>query len=274
MNTLLVPSDFSTSAENALQYAVAMAKEYKFEVYLYHVVQLSAPSVSHIVYVDDFSALVKDTEKKMQERVSSLAFEHPEVQFSSKVESGLLLDSINDMCAAINPVAIVMGITGEGNAIDKMIGSNAVLAMKNLNTPLLIIPHNTFFTPVTKICMACDLKNVLTATPLASIKAFTKLFRANLHILNVDFQNRHYTAETPDELENLEYILEDIQHEMHFIEHENVQDAISDFVDQNKMDMLIMIPKKHSFFESLFHKSQTKEMVYHSHVPILALHQD
>jgi nucleotide-binding universal stress UspA family protein len=59
----------------------------------------------------------------------------------------------------------------------------------------------------------------------------------------------------------------------HFIEHENVQDAMNDFIEQNQMDMLIMIPKRHSFFESLFRKSQTKEMLYQSHIPILALHQ-
>jgi nucleotide-binding universal stress UspA family protein len=45
-------------------------------------------------------------------------------------------------------------------------------------------------------------------------------------------------------------------------------------VNNHPIDMLIMLPKKHSFFASLFHKSQSKEMAYHSHIPLLALHQD
>ena len=65
-----------------------------------------------------------------------------------------------------------------------------------------------------------------------------------------------------------------IPHHFHFIENESVQDAINDFIDANEMDMLIMLPKKHSFFASLFKKSQTKEMLYQSHIPILALHQN
>jgi nucleotide-binding universal stress UspA family protein len=67
-------------------------------------------------------------------------------------------------------------------------------------------------------------------------------------------------------------MFENIEHKFHFIENENMQDAINDFIDHNDMDMLIMLPKKHSFFASLFHKSQTKEMLYQSHIPILALH--
>ncbi|GBL34951.1 hypothetical protein EMGBS15_05460 [Filimonas sp.] len=118
------------------------------------------------------------------------------------------------------------------------------------------------------------MKNVANSTPLLSIKAFAKLFKAEVHILNIDFQNRHFSANTPGQLEVLNLMFENIDTKFHFIENENVQDAINDFIDTDKMDMLIMLPKKHSFFESLFKKSQTKEMLYQSHIPILALHHN
>ena len=69
-------------------------------------------------------------------------------------------------------------------------------------------------------------------------------------------------------------MLDNIKHEFHFIVDDNVQHAIDIFVNDHDADMLIMLPKKHSFFASLFHKSQSKEMAYHSHIPLLALHQD
>lgn len=274
MNTLLVPTDFSDIADNALQYAIEMSKKYSFEIFLYNVVQLSTPDFSHLANVDDFANIVEDARGRMENKVQALRAANPDVTFSSDVETGLLLDSINDKCTEINPVAVLMGITGGGTGIEKLIGSNAILAMKHINHPVLIIPKDAAFKPVSKICLACDLKNILTSTPLISIKAFTKLFNAKLDVLNVDFHNRHFTAETPAELENLEFILEEVDHELHFIDNENVQDAINDFVETNNTDMLIMIPKKHSFFEGLFHKSVSKEMAYQSHIPVLALHQD
>jgi nucleotide-binding universal stress UspA family protein len=274
MNTLLVPTDFSSIADNALNYAIEMSKKYQFDILLYNVVQLSTPDFSHLANVEDFSHIVVEVQKKMEEKTSILQAQHPEVAFSCAVDTGLLIECINDKSDAINPVAILMGITGSGTGIDKLIGSNAILAMKHIKHPVIIVPKNARFNPIHQICFACDLKNVLTSTPLISIKVFTKLFDAKLNVLNIDYHNRHFSAQTSTELDNLEFILEEVKHELHFIENDNVQDAINDFIAEKKMDMLIMVPKKHSFFENLFHKSQTKEMAYQSHVPILALHQD
>jgi hypothetical protein len=64
----------------------------------------------------------------------------------------------------------------------------------------------------------------------------------------------------------------DIDYEFHFMEHENFQEALQQFIHDKDMQMVILLPKKYSWFESLFHKSQTKVMAYHSHVPLLALH--
>ncbi|GBL34953.1 hypothetical protein EMGBS15_05480 [Filimonas sp.] len=52
MNTLLIPTDFSPVADNALQYALDMASAYQLDITLLHVVLLSTPSVANVVYVD------------------------------------------------------------------------------------------------------------------------------------------------------------------------------------------------------------------------------
>ena len=49
--------------------------------------------------------------------------------------------------------------------------------------------------------------------------------------------------------------------------------GINQFVADNKIDMIVFIPKKHSFFNSIFHESNTKRMAFHSTIPLLALHE-
>ena len=273
MNTLLIPTDFSPVADNALKYALEMATYYKLDITLLHVVLLSTPSVANVVYVDVATDFQKQAEEEMVKKVAALKLEYPTLQIEYKVETGLFLDSLQRCCEEINPVAMVMGITGDGTGMDKLIGSNTTLAMRSTNFPLIVVPKKAVFKSVDNICFACDLHNVANSTPLLAIKAFAKLFNAKVHILNIDFQNRHFTANTPAEIDVLNLMFESIETQFHFIENENVQDAINDFIEHNTMEMLIMLPKKHSFFESLFKKSQTKEMLYQSHVPILALHQ-
>ncbi len=272
MNTLLIPTDFSPVADNALKYAMDMATQYQLDITLFHVVQLSTPSVANVVYLDAMTDLSKHAEEKMAEKINVLKVQYPDLNFSYKVDTGLFLDSLQSYCDEIKPIAVIMGITGDGVGIDKIIGSNAILALNTLTTPLIVVPKNAYFKSVNRMCFACDLKNVATSTPLLAIKTYAKLFNAEVHILNIDYKNRHFSPDTPAEIDVLNLMFDNIEHKFHFIENESMQDAINDFIDQNDMDMLIMLPKKHSFFESLFKKSQTKEMLYQSHIPILALH--
>ena len=151
MNTLLIPTDFSPIADNALQYAIDMAKKYQFDILLYNVVQLSTPDFSHLANVDDFSNIIEEVKKKMDEKVTLLQNLHPEITFSCEVETGLLIDCINDKCNQINPIAMLMGITGSGTGMDKLIGSNAILAMKHIKHPVIIVPKDASFKSIENI---------------------------------------------------------------------------------------------------------------------------
>lgn len=274
MNAILIPTDFSPVADNALQYALSMAKHYQLSLILFHVVQLSGPEVTEVIHVDVIPESMDIARKKLAEKSSILSADYPEIEIHTRVEYGVFVDSIQSVCEELGPIAIVMGITGDGKGIDKIIGSNALNVMTETSFPLIIVPKQTQFKPIEKIAFACDLKNVLSSTPIIALKAFSKLFNATMHILNIDHQNKNYTPDTEKDLQILHSMLDNIQHEFHFIDDANVQHAIDEFVTTHQADMLIMLPKKHSFFASLFHKSQTREMAYHSHIPLLALHQD
>lgn len=272
MKSLLVPTDFSPVADNALSYALEMATYYKLEVTLLHVVLLSTPSVANVVYVDMTTDFQKQAEEEMMKKVVQLHANYPEITINHKVETGLFLDSLQRCADEVNPVAIVMGITGDGTGLDKIIGSNTILAMRTIQHPLLVVPKQGKFKPIKSLCFACDLRHVANSTPVLAIKTFARLFDSSVHILNIDYHNRHFTADTPGEIEVLNLMFENVDTKFHFIENESVQDAIDDFIERNQMDMLIMLPKRHTIFEGLFKKSQTREMLYHSHIPILALH--
>jgi nucleotide-binding universal stress UspA family protein len=271
MSRILIPTDFSPVADNALKYAMDMATQYQLDITLAHVVQLTSTDVANVVYIDLMKEMTEHAEEKMLEKVMGLRTEYPHLNFDFNIQEGLFLDSLEAICNEIRPVAVIMGITGSGEGIDKLIGSNAILAMDNLSFPLVVIPKSGYFQSINKICFACDLKHVATSTPLLAIKVFAQLFNAEIHILNIDFQNRLFTAKTPNEIDVLNAMFDGIPHHFHYVENENIQEGLNDFISQNEMDMVIMLPKKHSWLEGLFRKSQTKEMLYHSQIPVLAL---
>jgi nucleotide-binding universal stress UspA family protein len=67
--------------------------------------------------------------------------------------------------------------------------------------------------------------------------------------------------------------MKDLNPQYHFIADENIDLGIMKFIEQNEIDMLIVLPKRHKLLDKLFHKSHTKQMVLHAHVPVMALHQ-
>ncbi|MBK8520712.1 MAG: universal stress protein [Chitinophagaceae bacterium] len=42
---------------------------------------------------------------------------------------------------------------------------------------------------------------------------------------------------------------------------------------KNQIDLLVVMPHRHNLLSGLFHKSHTKQLVLHSHVPVMSIHQ-
>jgi hypothetical protein len=49
-------------------------------------------------------------------------------------------------------------------------------------------------------------------------------------------------------------------------------EATNTFLHQHKIDLLITIPKRRSFFYTIFKRSHTKMMAFHSNVPLMVVH--
>jgi len=50
-------------------------------------------------------------------------------------------------------------------------------------------------------------------------------------------------------------------------------DATSNFTVDREIDLIVTVPRKHSFLSGLYKTSHTKKLAYHSHVPVAAIHE-
>jgi nucleotide-binding universal stress UspA family protein len=110
-------------------------------------------------------------------------------------------------------------------------------------------------------------------TPAKFICEFVKLFHSELHVLNIDHKHKNLAEKSQESL-LLQTMLQETNPEWHFIDNKNVEEGIHSFADDNDIDLLVAIPKKHSLLDSLMHYSHTKELVFHSHVPVMCIHED
>lgn len=275
MKTIIVPTDFSPIATNAMHYAIDMAKTVNASLLLLHVYQVPVSFTdTPIVLVS-----IEDLRKGAEEQVAHLKSEVEHLTSGSlkvytETRLGNVADELENLCNKINPFAVVMGTKGASGVERMLFGSNTLTAIRHLTWPVICVPPGKIFgTGIKKIGFACDFKDVVKTTPTHYIVDFVKEFNAELDVLNVDYHNKHFKPETPEQSALLHTMLEEARPVYHFIEHADIEDGINDFADKNNIDLIITIPKKHRLLEGVFKPSSTKQLVYQSHVPVMCVHE-
>jgi nucleotide-binding universal stress UspA family protein len=275
MKTIIIPTDFSPVATNALHYGLEMARSVNASLLLFHAYQVPV-SYSDVpiilVSVDELKKSAEErleTLKKEVEHITSGA-----VKIYTEAVMGNFSDELENICQKINPFAVVMGSKGSAGIERVLFGSNTLAAIKHITWPVIAVPPGkTYGNGIQKIGFACDFRNIVETTPAAAILEIVKAFDAELHVLNVDYHDKHFKPDTPEQSVMLHTLLESAKPEYHFIEHRDVEDGINEFADKNNLDLLITIPKKHKLLEGLFHRSSTKELIVQSHVPVMCIHE-
>ena len=275
MKTIIVPTDFSPIATNAMNFAAEMAVNINASLMLLHVYQVPVSMTDVPVVLVSADELKKESEAKLQEIKNALAhITSGKIKVYTEARMGDVSGELEDVCKHIKPFAVIMGTRGTSGVERVLFGSTTLTAIRHLTWPVIVVPPGKEYgTGIKKIGFACDFDKVVESTPIRFIKNMVKEFGAELHVLNVDYEGRHFKPETPEESLMLNTLLEGLNPSYHFIENADIEDGINNFVERNNVDLLITIPKKHKLLDSLFKHSSTKELVTRSHVPVMCVHE-
>lgn len=126
---------------------------------------------------------------------------------------------------------------------------------------------------VIKIGFACDFEKVVETTPVDLLKKLVTDFNAELFVLNVDYKNKHFKPETPEESMLLDHLLFKLKPRYQFLEGKDMSSTLDEFAQKNKLDLLVTIPKSHSFLERFLKGTHTRQLIYHTHIPLLCVHE-
>jgi nucleotide-binding universal stress UspA family protein len=275
MKTILVPIDFSATATNASNYALALAKQYGINrIVLYNAYQapVSVDPMVPTVQLLDIDLMKKSSQEGLNQAKAALELLNSgNIQIDTFSEYNILTGGINELCAAVSADLVVMGITGGGAVTETLIGSNAVSVSQHSKLPVIIVPPNAVFEKINKLVLACDFEQVEETTPMKPLTQLLEITGAELHVLHVNTPSKHVIDHSFENM-ILDRLLKEFSPTYHFIENESFTAGINLFSEKNKIDLIITMPKKHGFFDSLFKKSHTKKLAFHSHLPLMVMH--
>jgi len=277
MKTIIVPTDFSETSYNAARYALGLARQMNTaRVVLYHAYELivpipDVPTSVPMVNPDELRSASMEGLDKMKRELEPLLPEN--TILASRAENHLLPANIDQVAKQEEADLIVMGITGGSQLEEILVGSNTIDVVKHTTCPVIIVPGSARFRPIRKIVFACDFRKVVETTPVQPLKKLLNVFKPELHVLSIDHESKHFTSDTPYETLMLDTLLEGYDPQFHFIDHTNVVQGIMDFAGKQEADLILIIPKKHGLFDHIFKRSRTTQLAFHTHVPLLAIHE-
>lgn len=277
MKKILVPTDFSAAAKNAALYAFKLAEQLKTEeVILCHAYEAPVnidPMVPTVV-MPDINTVKESSEKALEHFKSVLCpFCASGIKVSTLARYNHLGNGLDEICKEAGAGLIVMGVTGANLIEEKIIGSNALSVARNGTVPVIIVPPKAIFTKIEEVMLVCDFNKVAETTPVQPIKQILDATSARLFVLHVDKENSNWSPDTPFESLMLDTLLQGYNPQYHFENNNNFVEAVNIVAQERMIDLIITIPKKHGLFEGLFHASATKKLAYHSHVPIMVIHE-
>lgn len=271
MKKIIVATDFSIAALNAANYAVDMALVINAEILLLHAYQVKL-NYSDIPVAMNEEEMKQDIERAMNQLKEDLSRKTKnKIDIKTEVRTGIFIDELKAACELVKPYAVIMGSQGKTASERFWFGSHTIQVIKTLKWPIIAVPMGAKFSTPKKIGLAWDLNEVPVTAQVEEIKKMVNDFSTELHIINTG-KPGVYHPDTVVESMKLEKLMKPVKPVYHFIADKNTDEGIIRFAEKNNLDLLIVMPKQRSFFESLTHKSHTKQLVLQSYCPVMTLH--
>lgn len=275
MKKVLLPTDFSQNAYNAIRYAVQLLKNEECTFYLLN-------TYTPILYDSDFilynsSSLSLDEIyqenslrglEKIKEKISQECGEMH--RFEVVAEFNLLNEAIKEQVKDRQIELVVMGTKGATGAEQILFGTHTVHAIKRVECPLLAVPSGFQFKTPYHILFPTDYDVNYSRDHLRILKDLAVGNESTVHILHVNFG---FPLEPKQQKQKdlLSTYLSEVSHEFHDVEEQTVPQGIYTFQENNQVDMMVMVSNKHSFFENLLFRPVINEIGFNLKIPLLVI---
>lgn len=272
MKNILVPVDFSKVSENAAKYAAELARCTNANLILYHVFISPVLTTNTPMVFPEPQEFEKENMKMLHALDKKLKAKYGKIETELWSQPGFVVDEITRFTKKHTTDLVIMGVTGAGKS-PGILGSNTTSVMHRIKSPVLVIPKGCEFRKPSTIALACDYNYILSDEAIDKFKVFAHLFGSRVLLFNIAKKNELTSYQKAATEGNLENMLTDVEHSIHFLSGNDMPKEINKFINKHHVDMLVMFPHHYNVIEGLFHHSATKEMAFLSRVPLLSIYE-
>jgi len=276
MKRILVPVDFSPTAEKAFRFAADIAAKARGTIILYHVyTPVESAFVATGQKRKQYNAQTEvNLVKRLQRLKKKVIGESAGVTVSTIVGRPPLVDNILGFAEHNHIDLVVLGTQGASGLKKTIIGSVAARIIEKSVLPVLLVPSKYEYAEPRQFVLTTNFHQA----DKQAIKIICDLAKHYEAAITVLYFLSLYKTESEKEKErtdfdtyaySLQRKFSDCSMKFHLLETSSVTETLENLDKKMPYDIMIMVRRKKSFLEKLFVKSFTKKMAYLTNKPLL-----
>jgi len=284
MKRILVPTDFSSEAENGIQTAIPLARAFNATVVLLHVLEVSShgsfhsssdniahESNRHSSYIQEELKLAQDN---LIRSVKLHGLDAEGIKYERYIRIGSPIKQIEESIKKEKIDFVIMGTKSVWGLDDILLGTSADKLLRKINLPVLSVNQNvsaetfkTIVLPTTTLNKETGLINI--------IKEFQKVFNSKIHLVRINTpQHFKPDKESQDLLKEYASKNQLINYKTHVYSHSEEEDGIRHFANIIGGGLIAVSTSAHTGLWKIIQGSVTKELLSHSTQPVLTMKMD
>ena len=273
MKQILVATDFSPSAANAMEYAMGLASLLGLEVCAIHAIHPTEGinnSTYNAIFIEDYYRNKREALKEWAS-VFSAKPGLENVKITTLCEVGFLKTVITNHIHHHKVELLAMGITG-ATGLSGIVGSNASMMVTKVKIPTLIIPLESKLPNTPTITLATDYETKLSATDVTALNEMIKAFHSKqMEVLYVEEKTDAKHIKTGEE--RIKSLIPHTSLQFNYLKDSTPLSGIIDFIEKNETDILCLVKHHHNIIYRLFNRSTVNQIMNRTVKAILVLHE-
>lgn len=276
MKNILLLTDFSKNAQNAIDYALQFFSGGQHQFFLLNVQKASKYTTLDLMTSSPktsvFDSIIKNPKAAVEKMVETMKkeYESEAYSFNGICDYDNFVSAVNQTVNLKNIDLIVMGTNGATGAAEVVFGSNTINVIRNVNRPVLVIPEGFKYIQPKTILFATDADEVFKEKALSPLLYIIAKFNAELQILSIE-KNGNLDASMAKK-NKMDSFFKGVDHSIYSVENVPVDIAIDSYVQIKHVDITAKIINKEVFIKRLFSGSNTDAITYKTRVPLLIIH--
>ena len=276
MRKILVPTDFSDNAFNALKYACQVFKYEKCEIFIMHAYADEVYQQDKLTKRSQLDVLKgeisQNSERQLKKVLEEIKHQYPNPHHNYRMASafGSLIDEVDDLVNQENIDIVVMATRGETNDRSLTFGSNTLQVLKYISCPVLAIPEGYEYHAPKEVLFPTNYLVPYKRRELKLICDMSGSFRSTIHMLYIDpikklsLRQEDNQQFLRDSLPKAKLLFETTQEKDKTI-------AITKYIVHKDIDMLVLVNSRHSFLEDMLSQSTIDKIGLHIKIPFLVM---